>query len=343
MNKDSNNITEIISVLNFDHAWTLRERLLVTVACPIFGCLMNGFFISAFFVEDDLKKIGLVFQALIGLSDIIVTMGVIPTSAVLLLSGQSDSKSVCNALQFFTEASTYSYSIFFAMMSLETFYRQCRSHKDYDGFISKIDIIVVNVLVLTFGTAASGVYLGLDYDCCYRSHSGNYTFRIVTSLVFHVIPSFITIYCSVCACMEMRFNAKICRPCRMSHQYKNDRNGHYANIVAFVLYAGGWMPYLISVYWYPFTSDSHFYRSVWIGIARSVVTSFVYGVLDRNFRRAYGYLFQYCFCKSLIKRRMVRRHMQAAEYYAATEEVHLRMGHHNRSRRPALCPRRDTP
>lgn len=233
------------------------------------------------------------------------------------------------------------------MMSLETFYRLCRTTENYDVFISKrIDIIAAIVFLVTFGTAAVGVHFSLDYDCCYRLHSGHYGFRVATNVVFHVIPSLVTIFCSVSACFEMKNRASLHTHYRKSQQYKNDRYAHYVNIAAFILYVGAWLPYLIIVYWYPSASDESFYRSVWVGIIRSVVTSFLYGLMDRNFRRAYGQLFKYCFCKSVISRRMVRRHRRACEYHAASGDVHLRMMHHainvNSPRRPALCPR-DTP
>lgn len=49
------------------------------------------------------------------MADLIITTGVMPISAVVLLSGEWDVVPVCQMLQFLTAASTYCYSLFFAV------------------------------------------------------------------------------------------------------------------------------------------------------------------------------------------------------------------------------------
>lgn len=58
MQTNRNDTMDMISLMTFDNTWPKRERLLFSVACSIFGCLMNGFFVAAFFIEDYLKRIG---------------------------------------------------------------------------------------------------------------------------------------------------------------------------------------------------------------------------------------------------------------------------------------------
>ncbi|XP_073956460.1 melatonin-related receptor-like isoform X1 [Choristoneura fumiferana] len=323
-----NETERVFSLVTLNHAWPKRDRLLFTVACSVFGCIMNGFFVASFFVEDHLKRIGLVFHACVGMSDLIVSMAVIPVSAVVLLSGEWDTDAVCYALQFLTEASTYSYSIFFALVAVETYYRLCRSSEEYDVFISKrVDLISLFVFAVSFITAAVGVYLGLDYDCCYRLHYGNFTFRITTNVILHVIPCLITIFCLSSASLKMKSRAKKHNHYRKSQQYENDRYAHYLNITAFILYVSAWLPYVIVVHEFPATTDSRFYQSVWLGVGRSVITSVLYGTMDRRFRRAFAHLFNYCFCKSTLSGPFASRHRRACEYRAATGDVRVHIMH----------------
>lgn len=138
------NVTRVYSPVTLSNEWPTLGRLLFMVFLSCLGSILNGFFVSAFFVERTLKRIGEskimspwnyicshiilnilhiwifplpgnVFLACVGLSDLILTAGVMPVSAVVLLSGEWDILPVCRALQFLTESSTYGYSLFFTV------------------------------------------------------------------------------------------------------------------------------------------------------------------------------------------------------------------------------------
>lgn len=111
------NATAVYSPVTLSKEWPTLGRLLFMVICSCFGTTINGFFVAAFFVERTLKRVGNVFLACVGLSDLILTTAVMPVSAVVLLSGEWDILPVCHALQFLTETSTYSFSLFFTVQS----------------------------------------------------------------------------------------------------------------------------------------------------------------------------------------------------------------------------------
>ncbi|XP_013189091.2 melatonin receptor type 1B-B [Amyelois transitella] len=330
LNQVLSNSTRFYSPVTLSHEWPTLSRLLMMVFCSCLGTTINGFFVAAFFVEHTLKKVGNVFLACIGLADLIVTTAVMPVSAVVLLSaGQWDTIPVCRALHFLTEASTYSYSLFFTLVAIETYYRLGHTAFQYDHLCVSLRVGIVSVLVFAvcFITAGVGVYMDLDYDYCQRRHHGDYTFRMSTFIIFHAVPFVITFFGLFCSCFKVRRRAKKQAYYKRSQQYERDFSTTNLNITVFLLYAAAWTPYLVIALKYPNASDTKFYHCVWIGVCRSVFTSFLYSAMNRNFRRAFAHLFYYCCCKSTLTGSFSSRHRRALEYKSATGDVRVHIMH----------------
>ncbi|XP_026762745.1 melatonin receptor type 1A-A-like [Galleria mellonella] len=317
------------SPVTLSHEWPTLSRLLFMVFCSCLGTTINGFFVAAFFVEHTLKKVGNVFLACIGMADLIVTTGVMPVSAVVLLSaGEWDTIPVCHVLQFLTETSTYCYSLFFTLVAAETYYRLCRTTAEYEMFISmRVGLVAIMVFTISLIIAGLGVYLGLDYDYCQRRHYGNFYFRVTTSVIFHAIPFLMTIFGLVSSCIQVRKRAREQVHYKRSQQYERDYSTTNLNITAFLLYVMAWTPYLVILHEYPSTNDNKFYHCAWIGVCRSVFTSFLYSSMNRNFRRAFAHLFYYCCCKSTLTGSFSNRHRRALEYKSATGDVRVHIMH----------------
>ncbi|CAK1588474.1 unnamed protein product [Parnassius mnemosyne] len=321
-------LNRVYSPITLSQEWPKISRLLFMVFCSCLGTTMNGFFVAAFFVEHTLKKVGNVFLACVGMADLILTTAVMPTSAVVLLSGQWDSTQLCYTLQFLTEISTYSYSLFFMLVAAETYYRICRTSAEYEMFMSmRIGLVSITVYVVSIVTAAVGVYMGLDYDYCQRQHFGNFYFRVATTVLLHAMPFITTMFGLISASVQVRRRARQQIQYKRSQQYERDYSTTTLNITAYILFVIAWTPYLVVVHEYPGTSDSKYYNCVWIGMCRSVITSFLYGILNRNFRRAFAHLFNYCCCKSTLSGPFTNRHRRALEYKPATGDVRVHIMH----------------
>ncbi|XP_061711584.1 melatonin receptor type 1A-like [Cydia pomonella] len=325
MSRIVTNLSRVYSPVILSNEWPKLGRLLFTLLCSVLGVSMNGFFVASFFVEPGLNKIGYVFMACLGMSDLVISTSVLPTATVVLLSGEWDTDPVCYALQFVTEAGTYSYSLFFMMSAIESYYRLCKATSDYEFLISmRIGLFTVILFTITFLTAAVGVYMELDYDYCHRSHAGNFIFRVTTSVIFYVIPFVVIFFCLANNACRIRNKARKHNHYKRSLQYETETTTNNLNIMAYFLFVAAWVPYLVVVYLYPDTTDSKYYHSVWIGIFRSVVTSFLYGSMDRNFRRAFAHLFNYCCCKSTLSGSFASRHRRALECKAVGDvRVHI--------------------
>ncbi|CAB3226242.1 unnamed protein product [Arctia plantaginis] len=322
------NVTRVYSPVTLSNEWPTLGRLVFMVICSCLGSIINGFFVSSFFVERTLKRVGNVFLACVGLSDMILTTVVMPISAVVLLSGEWDTLSICRTLQFLTESSTYGYSLFFTLVAAETYYRICRSSEDYATFISmRIGLVSILVFTISFLAAGLGVYLQFDYDYCQRKHFGNYYFRCATSVMFHAIPFLVTMIGLLTASVRVRHRARKQLHYRRSQQYERDYSTTNLNITAYIFYVIAWIPYLIVVHKFPDTADSKYYHSVWIGVFRSVFSSLLYCSLNRNFRRAFAHLFYYCCCKSTLTDSFNSRHTRTFQHKTATGDVRVHIMH----------------
>ncbi|CAH2103616.1 unnamed protein product [Euphydryas editha] len=325
----SGELVRAYSPVTLSHEWPRLGRLLLMLFCSCFGSTMNGFFVASFFVEHTLRKVGCVFLACVGLADLLITSGVTPVSAVVILSGQWDNVSVCKVLQFLGLTATYSYSIYFAFVAVENYYRICRTPEEYALLISmRIDIICVLIFAVSVTLSAIGVYLGLDYDYCEREHYGDFIFRISTTVIFQAIPAILTIICLFTASTRVKRRARQQIQYKRSRLYEREYSITAINITAYLLYVIAWTPYVVVVHEFPSTSDSVYYNMISIGLFRSALTSSLYGIFNRSFRRAYAHLFNYCCCKSSLSSSFSNRHRRAFEYKSAIGDVRVHIMHH---------------
>lgn len=191
----------------------------------------------------------------------------------------------------------------------------------------RIGLVSILVFTISFLAAGLGVYLGFDYDYCQRTHFGNFYFRCATSVMFHAIPFLVTMFGLLTASIRVRNRARKQLQYRRSQQYERDYSTTNLNITAYIFYVVAWIPYLVVVHEYSNTSDSKYYHSVWIGVSRSVFSSFLYSSMNRNFRRAFAHLFYYCCCKSTLTGSFNSRHRRALEYKSATGDVRVHIMH----------------
>ncbi|XP_045458470.1 melatonin-related receptor-like [Melitaea cinxia] len=316
------------SPVTLSHDWPKLARLLLMLFCSSFGSTMNGFFIASFFVEHTLRKFGNVFLACVGLADFLITTGMTPVSAVVILSGQWDIVPVCKVLQCVGLTSTYCYSIYFAFVAVENYYRICRPQEEYALFLSmRIDIICLLIFVLSATLSGVGVYLDLDYDYCEREHYGDFVFRISTTVMFQAIPAILTITCLFTASTRVKRRARQQIKYKRSQLYEREYSITAINITAYLLYIIAWTPYVVVVHEFPNTSDSVYYNTITIGLFRSALTSSLYGIFNRSFRRAYGHLFNYCCCKSSLSGSFSNRHRRALEYKSTIGDVRVHIMH----------------
>ncbi|KAF9415998.1 hypothetical protein HW555_006521 [Spodoptera exigua] len=323
------NSTRTYSPITLSRDWSTLGRLVIVVFCACFGSTINGFFVSAFFVEHALKRIvssasGNVFHACVGMADMFITAGVLPISAVVLLSGVWDTVPVCEGLQFLTEASTYCYSIFFCLVAAECYVRICHPPSAYEIFINmRVGLVSTLVFILGMTVAAVGTYLDLDYDYCERRHHGNYIFRLSTNIIFHGIPFILTTYTLIASSIRINQHSRLQAAYKRSLQYHRDLSLIKLNIMAYFMYVLSWTPYLVILHQYPDIGDAHFYQTAWVGIGRSLFTSLLYGFLNRSFGRAYANLFYYCCCKSSLNGTFHTRHRRVIEYRPTDVRVHI--------------------
>lgn len=213
-------------------------------------------------------------------------------------------------------------------MAVENYYRICRPQEEYALFLSmRIDILCFLIFVLSAALSGVGVYLDLDYDYCEREHYGDFYFRISTTVIFQAIPAILTITCLFTASTRVKRRARQQIKYKRSQLYEREYSITAINITAYLLYVIAWTPYVVVVHEFPRTSDSVYYNTISIGLFRSALTSSLYGIFNRSFRRAYGHLFNYCFCKSSLSSSFSNRHRRALEYKSTIGDVRVHIMH----------------
>ncbi|XP_038216617.1 melatonin receptor type 1B-B-like [Zerene cesonia] len=326
LNRTTISAVTLYSPVTLSGDWPKVGRLIFMVALSTIGTILNGFFVASFFVEYSLRRVGFVFLACVGLADLLITGGVMPISSVVLLSGEWDNEFVCNVQQFLAVSATYCYSLFFMCVAAENYLRLCCSQAAYDMLINcNVGFISVFIFLLSFSLGGVGVYLGLDYDYCKRAYIGNSYYRVISTALFHALPSACTIFCLISSYYGVRRRASQQISYRRSLAYGRDSSIATLNIIAYLFFFSAWIPYLIFSIDLPGVTDTKYYYSIWIGLGRSVFTSFMYGILNRNFRRAFAHLFNYCCCKSTLSGPLASRHRR--EYRQGTSDVRVHIMH----------------
>lgn len=165
--------------------------------------------------------------------------------------------------------------------------------------------------------------MGFDYDYCERKHYGNFYFKIVTIVIFHVIPCIFTIFGLIFSMVTVRKKIRAQPHYKRSSVYDRDFAISALHLSTYLLYVVAWTPYLIIVHEYPTTDDTNFYNCAWVGISRSVITSFLYSVANKSFRRAFGHLINYCFCKNTLSGSFASRHRRDCYRPSSDVSVHI--------------------
>ncbi|PZC81257.1 hypothetical protein B5X24_HaOG213134 [Helicoverpa armigera] len=322
------NFNRTISPITLDAEWPTLSRLLFILISSIAGTFLNGFFISSFFIEHSLKRLGNVYHACVGICDLLITSAVMPAAVVVLLSGEWDLLEVCKGMQFVTIAATYCHSVFFAFVTAETYVRVVHGPRCYDAFL-QMGIGLVAILIYLFGflLAAVGVYSGFDYDYCERRHHGNLYFRVITSLSVHGVTCVLTIYFLIASAINIRCLSRLQAQYKRSQQYDRDFNMIHLNMAAYVLYMTCWIPYIVTVYKYPDAYDGLYYHSAWIGAYRSMINGLLYSAMNANFRQAFSQLFVYCCCKNSLSAPFRSRHRRNLDYSTPSGEVRVHVMH----------------
>lgn len=213
-------------------------------------------------------------------------------------------------------------------VAAENYYRICRSPEEYNMFISmNVSVVIVLIFILGFLTAGVGVYFDLDYDYCSRNHYGNFYYRAVTTVLFHGVTCLFTMFGLLAAFIRVQRRARKQVQYKRSQMFDRDFSSTSLNLGTYSLFVMAWTPYLIVVHEFPDTSDAKFYHSAYIGLGRSVVSSFLYALMNRNFRRAFAHLFNYCCCKSTLSGSFTSRHRRALEYRPTTGDVRVHIMH----------------
>ncbi|CAG9558511.1 unnamed protein product [Danaus chrysippus] len=277
---------------------TRATRVLILMITTLMGTVLNGFFVSSFVIDENLRNIGNIFMACTGVTDLVITSGVLPTSIVVLLSGAVDNATTCKVIQGTVQTSTYCYNAFYAFVALEIYQRVSQESPAPRPFVSKgIGILAALVFVISGVLSGAGIYYDLDYDFCGRTHQGDYVFRMTTAIIFLFVPGIVAFTFLVLSIVQVRRKALLHSQYRRSRQYKYDKSITKLNFIAYTTFVCSWLPYFIVVHRYPNASNAIFYESAYCGVFRSLVPGFLYGTVNSIFRNVYGDILGYCFCQ----------------------------------------------
>ncbi|XP_047525072.1 uncharacterized protein LOC125062888 isoform X2 [Pieris napi] len=340
------NSNHTFSPVTFNNEWPKVWRLLIMLTLASMGTILNGFFLGSFFVERPLRRAGLVYLACIGLTDMIITSVILPTSLVILLAEDWDRVNVCNAVHCLGMSTVYCNSLFYLvsimtesyywvflktepfpwlqLTAIEEYLRVCCSKQVY-GIITRRSVVItaIAVFLLSFTLASVGVYLDLDYDYCERLHYGNTYYRAISVVMLHLIPCIFTFYYLFTAHLSVCRRAATQLSYRRSHAYSRDSSMTTLNLISYITYFFFWLPYVIISFNVGAASDAQYYNSIWFGHARAAIVTSIYSIIDRSFRRAFAYLFNYCCCKRSLSAQLAPRHRR--EYGTRVRLLHPNM------------------
>lgn len=213
------------------------------------------------------------------------------------------------------------------MVAIENYLRFCRAQKCHQEFLSyHTGCVSFLIFLICFTVSGVGVYFRLDYDYCDRLYSGSHFFRLATSLLTLAIPFALSFLLFSMTTQVLWDRTMSLVRYRRSHYHNRDYAFVKLNFICYLVFVLAWVPYLMVTIKYSDTHDSYYYSSVWLGLSRSVVTSFLYGIYDENFRRAFGKLFNYICCKKIIRPplRKYRRRAQEPTCRYVTDRPFIR-------------------
>lgn len=190
-----------------------------------------------------------------------------------------------------------------------------------------VTAVIILIFTVSFTTAGIGVYYELDYDYCTRSHYGNFYYRSITTVLFHGITYLFTMFGLLSAFIRVQRRARNQIQYKRSQLFDRELSSTSLNLGIYLLFVMAWTPYLIVIHEFPDTSDAKFYHSAYVGVGRSVVSSFFYALMNRSFRRAFAHLFNYCCCKSTLSSSFHSRHRRTVEYRPTTGDIRVHIMH----------------
>lgn len=186
------------------------------------------------------------------------------------------------------------------MVSIDVYYRLGREPTNHaDTFKLPTSVIVLFSFFICLLTACFGVNYGLDYDYCHRKHEGNVLFRWVTTLIYYVIPCFITSSLLIKTTDNIRDRLTKIFRVSIIKLVKRDRNLCLFHTTCYHLFVLAWIPHLVTVIWFPDTSNAVYYTFTLIGLLRSGITSVLYSVQSK---KAMGRVLLYLCCKVNVNR-----------------------------------------
>ncbi|CAG9801627.1 unnamed protein product [Chironomus riparius] len=293
--------------------WSRLARLIFLTLLSVIGSVGNIFMISAVMVEDHLKKAGNSLVVNIGLTDLIVTIVVIPISIVSLLAMNKDEEetplSVCK-FQWFLAACAFLVSVLtLAVTSIENYMRLCTTQDGTQQWFSRSNVTAIILLIWFIGCVASGLqYVSeVSFDYCKRNKNSNKTLLpfetgVIATLI--LLPLLITFLVHI----RIIIDAKkfMSQPSfKATAMYKSDFSLVRSNFYSFLTFVLFWLPFSIAFAISVTTSpkninDKVFYYTSWMGLLKSCFHNIIYCITNRHFRNAYFNLFNYCCCKTTV-------------------------------------------
>ncbi|XP_055708486.1 melatonin receptor type 1A-like [Phlebotomus papatasi] len=291
-------------------------RLAILSCLFVIGSLGNVFLITSFTIEDHLKKVGNAFIVSAALADLLITSLLIPTSIILLMAriaNSADSMSFCK-FEWFLAVFAFMVNILsLLMIAVENYFRLCAPHEHTTKiWFNKFSITATFLLIWIISGMHSGmeVLFSLGFDHCTRKFTGIVPYQMGILILLIILPIFLTFYTHVRIILDVpRFVGTI-------NINRCDVVLARTNFYSFIIFIIFWMPFVIFIY-----STTKIIPTseilYWLGLSKSCFNNIVYCLTNRHFRRAYGKLFQYCFCKEILptSRSSSRRRRKPCQFY----------------------------
>lgn len=291
---------------------SLNGNSLLQLTClsliSTFGTMGAIFVISSITVIDIFQVRGNIFLVSLSLSHLIITILVIPASCISVMANLSNESSICHFQWLATLSCLLISFLSFMFMSIDNFYG-LHSLNNYDSLCTKFRIVLIVLLIWTFGIAFSiGQHINSFGPSVCPQETSNTIWLPYHASVFgltFIVPSLIALFYFTRCIFRIQFLKVQLETNRTedawSYIVTNDKLLK-SNIIVYFSTFLMWTPLcIVSIVHLTHPISQKLLNLAWyLALANSCIFSFLYALTNKEFGNTFFKLFYYCCCKSHV-------------------------------------------
>ncbi|XP_054157254.1 beta-2 adrenergic receptor-like [Oppia nitens] len=289
-------------------SWNGVLKLVLYSLVSTLGSMGGIFVISAITVIDTFQVRGNSYLVCLAFGHLLVTILVVPASAVAIMAGVPDDVNICHFQWLTTLACLIVSVLSFMFMSIDNYYG-FGSLVTYDLCCTKCRIVFIILIIWFLAIVFPVVQHVYNFGPNFCDSPEKRSLKVF--LDFHpyvlgaiILFTLITIWYFTRSLFEYK-------KYKMQIESSGDPTAAYiltdgyllqSNCIVYLISLAMWMPFVVAMIIDPINRVPQDYLDTmwWIALSNSCTFSYLYAATNRDFREAFNKLFYYCCCKSHV-------------------------------------------